>query len=725
MALNLIPVLDSYGSDQVAQSIWDRISTAFAAQDGLAFYRHPTLAASSSSTAPDFVILLRDYQPLIIVIIRAPIDQIVSVEEGVWNFGNVTDDVFQRIDDHATTLRHRFEKNRSLRHLGVQPHPIIALPYVTEAQFTGKFGTPDFSALWGGSGFVDAPRLGRELSDAEWQLSQSVFQAAAAVRSAPTLVRDETATSMGQAIRILERQIAVLDIDQLRAAVQIAPGPQRIRGLAGTGKTVLLALKAATIHAHYPDKRILFTFHTQSLYNQTRRLITNFYRLDHDHDPDWDKIHIRHAWGSPRRTGVYYDLCDRNRVHYLSFRQAQQLDREHPFRYCCRSLLNTSTITPYYDFVLVDEGQDLPAEFFQVLYRLCREPHPIYFAYDEMQNLIDLELPSPQDLFGRDENGRAVVSLDGEYPGPMDKDLVLRRAYRCPRDVLMLAHAVGLGIHGPRGPLQMLGNPSSWEAVGYELQSGTFTAGEEVVLHRPQENSPNMLASIYKGERPFIRVESFDSRDDELRWLSEQITQDILHEGVKAEDIIVVYFDQLRAKRVLARLQRLLFERQVASVIPGLVDDAAEFAENGKVTLATTFRAKGNEAALVYLAGSESLHFFAEEVEARNRAFTAISRAKGWVTLTGSGQHMREVEREIHRVQQDLPALRFVFPDMNAIPRRLDASETTRRRRSAKVANQTVKRLLELESGALDDVDPGELQQLIQKLQDRAWRGES
>ncbi|TBT82544.1 hypothetical protein D5E71_25090, partial [Vibrio parahaemolyticus] len=58
----------------------------------------------------------------------------------------------------------------------------------------------------------------------------------------------------------LEEEIKTFDIRQRNSAVTIIDGPQRIRGLAGSGKTVVLAMKAAHIHMEYPEKKILFTF---------------------------------------------------------------------------------------------------------------------------------------------------------------------------------------------------------------------------------------------------------------------------------------------------------------------------------------------------------------------------------------------------------------------------------------------------------------------------------
>ena len=61
-----------------------------------------------------------------------------------------------------------------------------------------------------------------------------------------------------------------------RAAFEIPDGPQRIRGLAGSGKTVVLALKAAYLHSQHPSWHIAVTFYTRALAQQYKEMITNF-----------------------------------------------------------------------------------------------------------------------------------------------------------------------------------------------------------------------------------------------------------------------------------------------------------------------------------------------------------------------------------------------------------------------------------------------------------------
>ena len=74
-------------------------------------------------------------------------------------------------------------------------------------------------------------------------------------------------------IHELESRFKFLDIEQQQVAFQIPPGPQRIRGLAGTGKTVLLAKKVAKMHAAHPEWKIAFVFFTRALYDQVLELL--------------------------------------------------------------------------------------------------------------------------------------------------------------------------------------------------------------------------------------------------------------------------------------------------------------------------------------------------------------------------------------------------------------------------------------------------------------------
>ncbi len=714
--MEFLASLPGFNGDLPVKTVFNWFETYLNKKNGTCYYKYPIVGISGT---PDLVFLLEDSEPIVVKCFDFDIHQITGIEEDVWSVVNGTyeieiDSPALIVDDLATELRTRFDKVRSLRRR-LAPQAVIAFPLCSQADFFEKFKINIPHTVWSGgeaAGNHVIP-LDPPLNRQEWKLARSVLQTAIPLTTNPGgSVR--TAATLGAAIRMLDADIALLDEQQNKVAIQIPPGPQRIRGLAGTGKTVLLAMKAANIHHHFPGKKILLTFNTQSLYNQARNLVTRFYRFYSDVDPDWDVVHIRHGWGGRSKPGVYYDLTQRQGGDALNFRSAQAIDRETPFRACCISALQ-HRIEPEYDFILVDEAQDFPKEFFPILYGLSRPPHAIYWAYDELQSLASLEIPNPAELFGVDQEGNPLVSLDVDDDEGMDRDLVLLKSYRCPQSVLMLAHAVGLGIHNPRGPVQMLGDENSWKAVGYVLEEGRLTPGNHVVLFRPPGNSPNRISEIYTGNQKLISARVFNSVDAELKWVATSIASDVREEGVPPEQIVVISLDSPRAKEYMVKVQDFLFEENIGSTIPGLVDPASDFAEPGMITLSTVFRAKGNEAPVVYILSFQSLYDFAEEIENRNRAFTSISRSKGWVRITGTGKRMDAVIKELKLIVADIPRFKFEFPDMEKI-RKLDASETTRRRHAVKRAKEAVQSLKSITPDALAELSAEDRKAIVRLL---------
>ena len=86
--------------------------------------------------------------------------------------------------------------------------------------------------------------------------------------------------SKGAKLKLLEDTVANLDHKQSAAVIETVNGPQRIRGLAGSGKTIILALKVAYLHVKNPTWKIAVTFNTRSLKKQFEDLISRFtYRL--------------------------------------------------------------------------------------------------------------------------------------------------------------------------------------------------------------------------------------------------------------------------------------------------------------------------------------------------------------------------------------------------------------------------------------------------------------
>ena len=696
--LEFISSLPEFDDDDATKSLWHRIKEKFSELEGICYYKHPVLGTVTGVIA-DLTVFTTSHEPVAIRCLPFHISEIRSVNEDFWIVDNQkVDSPLLELDDFVFALDGLIKLDRRLRRR-LNSKGILALPLISKPEFEEKFPqfTSDFPIFWRGDDIGDfTHQLDDELSYSEWLSFRSVIQTATPLSAPTRKLNQDTPNTLSAAIRELERQIKTLDLEQEKVAIQIPPGPQRIRGLAGTGKTVLLAMKAANIHRHFPDTKILFTFNTRSLYNQTKRLIKQFYGIHRGNsEPDWTKIHIRHAWGSRNRAGVYSDICSKRGVEPLTFASAKYQNRPNPFQACCEHV-QSMKIEPEYDYVIIDEAQDFPREFFQVLYQLTLPPHCIYWAYDELQSLAKSspEMLGPEELFGTNSEGDPLVLIDDQdYPGGIQKDYVLNKSYRCPQDILMLAHGIGLGLYSPMGCLQMLESKDSWLAIGYEVEGGSdWTSGETVTIYRPPENTPNRIGKIYTGSQPLIEVRDFKTRDEEFDWIAKSISRDVSQESVAPEQIIVVVLDARSNRDFAPKIQMKLVKHNIASTIPGVIHDADSYAEEGRVTISSVFRAKGNEAFIVYIVGFEELYNYVDELENRNRAFTAISRSKAWVRISGTGEEMKKAKNEIDAILRDIPRFHFPFPDMEKI-RNLDA-ETKKRRSNRKQADKRIREFL-------------------------------
>ena len=205
-------------------------------------------------------------------------------------------------------------------------------------------------------------------NDSYYEKLVSVLQAISSIRKGKKRRETTNPESRGAKLRNLEDSIANLDNRQSRAVIETVDGVQRIRGLAGSGKTIVLALKAAYLHAQHPDWKIAVTFNTRSLKGQLRQLINTFYIEQTSEEPDWENINIIHAWGAPgggERNGMYYMFCGINNVEYYDFMAARnKFGSSDPFGEACnKALSDAQKFLPQYDAILVDEAQDFSPSF--------------------------------------------------------------------------------------------------------------------------------------------------------------------------------------------------------------------------------------------------------------------------------------------------------------------------------------------------------------------------
>lgn len=522
----------------------------------------------------------------------------------------------------------------------------------------------------------------------------------------------QKADSKGAVLKKLENELATLDVSQTRAVLENIDGVQRIRGLAGSGKTVVLARKVAHIHSQNPSWRIAVTFNSRSLKEQFKRLIEQFYFDANDDHPDWDKVQIIHAWGSPKTAGVYYNACCDNNVTYLDFSAAKQLTHfsDDVFGTACEQFLNqTSVINELYDLILVDEAQDFSPAFLKLCYELLSEKKRLIYAYDELQNLGDSSMPSTEEIWGLDGNGQPLVSFENK-----SQDLILDICYRNPSEILSAAHALGFGIyHKPM--IQMFDYPELWGEIGYENNGSEIKDGGDVNLSRTPHSSPALLSGHNEIDE-IIQLLKFNSDSEQAEWIAAQIHKNITEDEILPSDIVVIHPNAMKLRNEVGYLRNLLFSNNINSSIAGVTASPDEFFSDNSITFTSIYRAKGNEAAMVYIMHSEYCNTDYELAKKRNILFTAMTRTKAWLRICGVGSYFDGLVNEYNEIRKHNFTLNFVYPTeeerqtMRVVNRDMTSAEK-RRVNAAKRSAENLNNLLGAEVN-IEDI-PSELRDIL------------
>ena len=746
--------------DSEAEKIfWNAAKKAFEDKEpGYCWHQHPFTTYGGITKKPDFIILHPIWGLNVIEVKGCSIEQIEDIEGNTWYMQDYAEDEmmpYSTAENKMYSIRDRMKlyKNGILRNqkgeCKIWGRAFVGLPYINEPEWRHRFGEHPSAPKWEAICSTDLssdklydkfanspvqPYVSFNTNSEEWKTAFAVISGSGSLsnrKRRPTKRQDSKAAYL----RKVEEKIKTFDIQQHRVAVQTPEGAQRIRGLAGTGKTIVLAQKAAYMHVQNPDWKIVFTFYSQSLYGQITRYITKFVQeLSHGEleTPDWNNVIVMHAWGSREQNGFYRLMTNALGEEFRNFGNAKAYfgttSGHIAFNDCCGELLDKNSLIPqFFDAILIDEAQDFGKNYFRLCYETLKKPKRIIWGYDEVQSLEQLEIPTAESLFGKDINGNSLVSLDGLHPGEIEKDMILYHCYRNPRPILIAAHAFGLGLKRLGGAVQFIDTVAGWKDIGYEIEGASknnLEKGQEVTLRRSSDNSPHVLEQL-AGYHNLVKNKVFDSRQQELDWIIKDIIKNINEEELSPDEIAVI---SLRAyakgeekyqnlvKEEFAYIQEGLNCNNVQSSIIGKDCNIDVFRVKKSVTITHVFRAKGNEASLVYVYGFEEVETSKVEdiIRMRNTAFTAMTRTKGWLVLTGIGSVAQKLFREIDSILEEIGKVNFIVPDMNKIQRNLETYENRRRRKRINKATKNVAKLLEnREDVDFDDLPKNQQEQLL------------
>lgn len=617
--------------------------------DGTVYLAYPVLAAAEERVEIDALLVSQERGLVAFLLAEG-----LPGDVGWDNVIHEQDRLYAVLESHLK----RHESLRDRRKLALTPATatIFPSPVSPPPGADGFYG--DMTEV---RGFLET--LGPISVDLERGL-QAALQRVSTIKPAKRRAGVEKPSSRGARMKEIERNIANLDRWQKIAAIESPEGPQRIRGLAGSGKTVVLALKAAYWHTQHPDWRIAVTFHTRALYQQFMDLVTRF-SFEHSNDqPDFELLRIIHSWGSSARPGVYSLIAAALGETPRDWSYAMgTYGRDGAFSGVCDELLAIAKgreVMPIFDAVLIDEAQDLPPSFFQLVYLFTKDPKRIVWGYDELQKLSESAMPDTDELFGVGPSGEALVNLDTPPDSPR-RDIVLPVCYRNTPWALATAHALGIGVYRREGLLQHPDDPTLWQHIGYDVVRGRAVPGSHVVLERRKNSYPEYFDRLLSSHDAVV-VQSFPDERTQDAWVANQILTNLTTDELEHDDILIVLPDTYRAKSRGPRLIRELQGRNIPAHLVGVSTSVDEVFRPGSIAIAHIYRAKGNEAPMVYAVDAQHAAGNFSAVTRRNTLFTAITRSRAWVRVTGFGDSMGPIEEEAATVRDKGFQLAFTIP---------------------------------------------------------------
>ena len=648
------------------QRVWDAVCEAFSDRDCIAYWRYPIFSSSGDfRKEPDILIVDFELGLIIIEVKAIAIDQIVAISGHRWEFQHfytTGGNPYQQAEHQLYAMLGYCDRETVLRGK-VSGRAIVALPSISQQQWYDKEfnklpsnpplifqnhlrgnsgqtkileiqkpGSSQIFAISSSPNSEDTHTLieliknttpvlkGTKLNQEQWQLLLAVIggtpilkprqrrfylsQKQAANPENSLLSNVQNHTTRAAVLAQLQQQFSQLDLQQERIGKQISPGPQRIRGIAGSGKTVLLCQKAAIMHLKYPDWDIALVFFSRSLYEQIVALLDKWLRRfsngEIGYDANNQKLRSLHAWGAQDRPGLYSTICRAAGVGRLTVGDTDFQEPSQALAYVCRHLLKSAKIPQMFDAILIDESQDLMVSnefnfqgkqpFFWMAYqslRLVNTPltppyqgganednqvvslelktldkfspplqggvgggrdlRRLIWAYDEAQSLECLEIPTASKLFG-EELGHLV---SGEYSNGIKKTEIMHKCYRVPGPILTAAHGIGMGLLRRGGMLTGITRVEDWKAIGYEvvvdkkskINAATFKSNQYQLAKKVTIYRPpdNSPNLVPKlWVNPVLEFEAYRSRQEELTALAEDILYNLKVDGLRPSREILV-----------------------------------------------------------------------------------------------------------------------------------------------------------------------------------------
>lgn len=217
----------------------------------------------------------------------------------------------------------------------------------------------------------------------------------------PTHQTDPTSQSPGATITdMVPDIIKVMDKEQEKFTRNLGDGHRMIHGVAGSGKTLILAQRALQLGQVGMDKPVLVLCYNKSLAAKLVEML----RLK----GAGDNVHVRHFHGWCK------DLCTWNHLDISTDDSQEIFDRQ--VAAVVKAVETNRIPRAQYSAILIDEGHDFDADWFRVIvHMLDPETDSLLMVYDDVQSIYKRKKPKSWASVGINVPGRRSTIFKVNY----------------------------------------------------------------------------------------------------------------------------------------------------------------------------------------------------------------------------------------------------------------------------------------------------------------------
>ncbi len=380
--------------------------------------------------------------------------------------------------------------------------------------------------------------------------------------------------------------IKTMDLHQENLAKQIGDKNRLIRGVAGSGKTIILASRAKMLSKQNPDWKILILCFNISLANAIQQMINHMLNEPEDlfdFDPEAREVQNQ-------------NIIVRN---FHSWLKNDLKINEYQLPGMIEKIERNETILPTYDAILIDEGQDFEADWLRMVSLLINSnTQSLLLVEDRAQTIYKRKRSYLQDT-GLSFQGRSKV-LTINY---RNTSQIVKFAWDFFREHSMFKNKV----------------------VNRDLEG-------EIIA--PQST---------KRKGPDVGILKASNFSNEIKVVARQIKK--LHEEKKVpyDDMLILY----RVKKthkfpIIDTIKRTLNESSLPYywITENEVSKRSFRKEDGRIKISTIDSSKGLDFQAVFIVNVDSMPFPLEDDKEREVSllYIGMTRAKQYLCLSYSGE---------------------------------------------------------------------------------------